>query len=141
MLKSDFSTYPFPQEALRKSLNVILDGGAYLTPRVAKQILQLFTRPGIAELIQNVKDRFNDVFRQEINPTKAKARLTRMQLIVLQELAEGKSTAEIARQLQLKENTINTHIKGIYNILEVNSRTKAIRKAVEKRLIKFAVKT
>src|SRR5688572_12317666 len=140
MLKTDFSTFQLPQEALRKSLRIILEGGAYLTPRVAKQILQLFSNPGIAELIQNVKMRFNEVFKHESIIKKPPSRMTPMQLIVLQEIAEGKSTSEIARALKLTENTINTHIKAIYNILEVNSRTKAIRKAMEKRLIRFATK-
>lgn len=135
MLKSDFSSYQFPQEAIRKSLRVIMDDGAYLTPSVAKQILNLFSNQTIVELIKNVKERFNAVFKNEIGENKSN-RFTRMQLIVLREISEGKSTAEIAKELQLSQNTINTHIKAIYNTLQVNSRAMAIKKALEDRLVR-----
>ena len=58
-----------------------------------------------------------------------------MQVKVLEEIIEGKSTSEIAKSLFLSENTINTHIKGIYSILGVHSRTKAVKMAMDAKLI------
>jgi len=55
---------------------------------------------------------------------------------VEQKITDGNSTAEIARELHLSENTINSHIKAIYSVLEVHSRTKAIKKALEQRWVK-----
>lgn len=138
MLKSDFSSFRAPQESMRKSLQVIMDGGAYLTPSVAKQILNLFTNNRIIEMLGNVKARFNDLFKNEASHKLKSAGLTRMQLTVLQEITDGKSTSEIAKELNLSENTINTHIKGIYSELEVHSRSRAIKKAIEKRLVRFS---
>ena len=137
MLKSDFSSYQAPEEAIRKCINIVLDGGAYLTPSIAKKILILFTRPTAGNLIEQVRAKFNSLFTKEQTTQNTTAHLTPMQLKVIQEIADGKSTAEIAQALNLSENTINTHIKAVYNILGVNSRTKAIRKAMEKKLIKF----
>lgn len=138
MLKTDFSSFRLPQELIRKSLQMIMDGGAYLTPSVAKQILGLFTNARIPDMIQHVKDRFNALFKNETDNNNVASRLTRMQKIVLQALAEGKTTFEIAEDLSLSENTINTHIKAIYSLLEVHSRAKAIKKAIENRWVRYS---
>ena len=139
MLKSDFSAATMPHEVLRKSLRVLLEGGAYLTPAIARKILRLFTEEGIADKINRVKTRFKNLIIQLTNPKKMeiKYKLTKMQLIVLEKIVEGNTTAEIAEILHISENTVNTHIKSIYHVLEVHSRAKAIRKAVEERLVKY----
>ena len=66
-----------------------------------------------------------------------KYKLTKTQLLVLEKIVAGDSTAEIAKGMNVTENTVNSHIKAIYTVLEVHSRTKAIRKAVEECLVKF----
>ncbi len=133
MLKTDFSSHQLPHEAMRKSLKIILDGGAYLTPSVAKRILNLFSDVSIAEKINKVKDRFQSIFNRETKNTNTTSGLTRMQTVVLQKIIDGNSTSEIARELHLTENTINSHIKAIYGALEVHSRTKAVKKAIEEK--------
>ena len=35
------------------------------------------------------------------------------------------------------ENTINHHIKGIYRELEVHTRSHAVRKAIEEKIVKL----
>jgi DNA-binding NarL/FixJ family response regulator len=60
---------------------------------------------------------------------KAKDRLPSLssrELEVLNVLATGKSTKEIARQLYLSEPTIKTHLANIYRKLEVNNRISAV---------------
>lgn len=137
MLKTDFSSYLEPHEAIQKSLNTILDGGAYLTPSVAKKILELFQHPTISDRIANIKARFSGLLGNKTSSNMRSYNLTRRQKIVLQKITEGKSTSEIARELQLSENTVNTHIKAIYSVLAVHSRVKAIKKAIENKLVKF----
>ena len=137
MLKSDLSSYRAPHEAMRKCLQTIFDGGAYLTPAIAKQILDLFSNHTIADMIQNVKSRFNSILKQQSK--NKRSGLTRMQTAVLQKIVEGKSTSEIAQELFLSENTINTHIKNIYSALEVHSRASAVKKAIEQKLIKYSM--
>jgi len=48
---------------------------------------------------------------------------------VIGELAEGLSNKEIARALDLSENTVKFHLKNIYSKLEVSERTAAIARA------------
>src|SRR6187399_1689494 len=136
MLKTDFSSQQLPHEAMKKSLRMIFDGGAYLTPSVAKQILNLFSDRSIGEKMNKVKERFQAIFKNESKSSKASSGLTRMQMTVLQEITNGKTTAEIARDLQLSENTINSHIKAIYSELEVHSRSKVIKKAMEEKWVR-----
>ena len=60
---------------------------------------------------------------------KAKERLpilSTRELEVLNILAIGKSTKEIAKQLYLSEPTIKTHLASIYRKLEVNNRISAV---------------
>ena len=60
---------------------------------------------------------------------KAKDRLPSLssrELEVLNVLATGKSTKEIARQMYLSEPTIKTHLASIYRKLEVNNRISAV---------------
>ena len=135
MLKTDFSNQHLPHEAMRKSLRIIFDGGAYLTPSVAKRIINLFADRTIAEKINKVRERFQAIFKNESKHQKSSSGLTRMQSIVLQKITDGNTTAEIARDLDLSENTINSHIKAIYSILEVHSRSKAIKKALEEKWV------
>jgi two-component system response regulator DevR len=60
---------------------------------------------------------------------KAKERLPGLssrELQVLNALATGKSSKEIARELYLSEATVKTHLSNVYRKLEVNNRVSAI---------------
>jgi DNA-binding CsgD family transcriptional regulator len=61
--------------------------------------------------------------------------LTPRECEILQLLASGKSTKEIARQLEISPNTAKTHLAKVYQKLEVQRRTQAIHKARELALI------
>jgi DNA-binding NarL/FixJ family response regulator len=137
MLKSEFSTRDIPHEAMRKSLRVIFEGGAYLTPAIAKKILSLFSDESLMEKIVKVKERFKNILsaRSTGKETKSDYKLTKTQLIVLEKIVQGKSTEEIAGEMTVTENTVNTHIKAIFRELEVHSRAKAIRKAIEEKIV------
>lgn len=54
---------------------------------------------------------------------------------MLRELAQGKSTREIARALVLSEETIKTHLTRIYQKLGVNDRVQAVALALRRGLI------
>ena len=55
--------------------------------------------------------------------------LTRQQLAILAMLQEGHGNKEIARQLFVSVNTIKTHLRLLYEKLEVSNRTACIDKA------------
>ena len=61
--------------------------------------------------------------------------LTPRECEILGLLASGRSTKEIARQLDISPNTAKTHLARIYEKLEVQRRTQAIHKARELALI------
>lgn len=57
------------------------------------------------------------------------------ELDVLGLLDEGLSNRAMAARLYVSENTVKTHLKHLYDKLEVSSRTQAVRKARELRFI------
>jgi len=55
--------------------------------------------------------------------------ITPRELEILQLIADGLSTREMAERLFVSENTVKTHCKRLFDKLEVNRRTKAIQVA------------
>jgi len=65
----------------------------------------------------------------------AKPSLTKRELAVLQEIAEGRSNKDIARRLSITEGTAKTHVKSILTKLDAISRTEAVAVAHKRGLI------
>lgn len=63
--------------------------------------------------------------------------LSRRELEVLQLLAEGRTTAEVADELALSVNTVRNHVTRILAKLEVRSRLEAVNVALRRGLIRF----
>ena len=55
--------------------------------------------------------------------------LTPRELEILDQIAAGKSTREIAQALFVSENTVKTHVSRVYDKLGVNRRTQAVQEA------------
>jgi DNA-binding NarL/FixJ family response regulator len=62
--------------------------------------------------------------------------LSKRETEILEQIAEGKSRSQVARELFIDLETVRTHIKKIYMKLDVNSRADAIRLAKQNKLIK-----
>jgi DNA-binding NarL/FixJ family response regulator len=56
--------------------------------------------------------------------------------VVLQELASGKTTREIAGTLVVSEETVKTHLAHIYQKLGVNDRVQAVALALRRGLVR-----
>ncbi|MDX1978329.1 MAG: response regulator transcription factor [Pseudanabaenaceae cyanobacterium bins.68] len=82
------------------------EGGIYLDPQVAKQVIQQL-KPSNSYLEQHPANQ---------------AKLSQRELEVLRLMVEGYSNPEIAAQLYLSPNTIKTHVRGIMNKLAVDDR-------------------
>ena len=67
--------------------------------------------------------------------TSNKPRLTRRQLEVLLLLAEGKTSGEIAEELNISVHTVRTHIQGILRTLGAANRLEAVSRALHERII------
>jgi len=63
--------------------------------------------------------------------------LSPRELQVLQLVSQGWTNRRIAEALSRSANTIDTQIKSIYRKLDVNSRTRAVRKAMEQGLLSW----
>jgi len=65
--------------------------------------------------------------------------LTGTELRVLRFLPTNLSRSEIARELYLSVNTVNTHVRSIYSKLDARDRSTAVERARELRLLSASV--
>ena len=87
-------------------------------------------QPGVAA---RVLDRFAQLSRQAIEPEVLSERETE----VLQLMAGGAANKEIAASLSISESTVKSHVANIFQKLDVNHRTEAVTKALQKGIIKI----
>jgi DNA-binding NarL/FixJ family response regulator len=97
-------------EDLRKALLNIAEGKGVLSPEVVPPVLGVMQRGTLESSTQLLSDR---------------------ELEVLQCLAEGLTTQQIASRLFISENTVKTHIRHILDKLEASNRTEAVGKATQ----------
>jgi DNA-binding NarL/FixJ family response regulator len=102
-----------PMEKIIESVREVHDGGAPMTPRVARSVLDMFTRTA--------------------QPHKDYGLTTREEKI-LELMTQGLIKKEIAEQLSLSYHTVDTHLRNIYTKLHVHTRTAAVSKALKERL-------
>jgi DNA-binding NarL/FixJ family response regulator len=63
--------------------------------------------------------------------------LTKTQQVVLEEIVEGKTAIQIAKAQHVSKNTIYTHIKAIYQELDVHTRSEMTRRAYEEGFVEL----
>lgn len=91
------------------------EGGAPMTPSVAKQVLKLFSQP----------------FQRSADLQA----LTAREHDVLSLLVRGYSYKMAAGELHVSIETLRYHIKNIYAKLHVNSKSEAVAKAIQNRMV------
>ena len=99
---------------LKEIIPNILRGGFYISPLIAVYILKQFQKVMV---------------KPDPSP------LTEMEHKVLIKLTEGYSVEEAGKFLGLKKSTIQFHIRGIYNALQVSNRVQMLKKANELKII------
>jgi DNA-binding NarL/FixJ family response regulator len=93
------------------SINEVQNGGAFMTPSIALQVLRFLNKPEQQdERLQRLSPRENEVLRF---------------------LSEGDSYKMIADKLQISYGTVNNHIKKIYEKLQVHSLGEAVSYALK----------
>ena len=90
-----------------ENLRTLNQGGAPLTPKIARMLLQKFQSP-------------------ETNPLSTRERE------VLLGLSQGLSYKECSQKLTLSVHTVHSHVKNIYHKLNVPSKRQAVDKAAKK---------
>jgi DNA-binding NarL/FixJ family response regulator len=94
-------------EGLVHAIREIKNGGVPMTPEVARKVIQAFRR------------------KPALPPPET---LTPREEEILHLLSEGMLSKEIAQQLAISVQTVNSHLKHIYGKLEVRTRTEAVIK-------------
>jgi len=105
-----------PPAKLLEGIIEVMEGGAPMTPTVAKQVLLLFS------------NKHRPVEHQKFD-------LTTREQEILGLLVTGLSYKMIADKCNISYPTVNTHITHIYEKLHVSSGTEAVAKAIEHRIV------
>lgn len=104
------------REDLTAAIRAVAAGGGFLHPSV--------TRP------------FFKAFGEMAESAQPQVRLTERERDVLEQLATGKSTKEIAKVLFVGEETVKTHLSSVYQKLGVSDRVQAVAAALRRGLVK-----
>src|SRR5215467_6845117 len=100
---------------LVESIKEAAQGGAPMSPEVARRVIRLF--------------------REIRPPERAEHNLTPHEVRILKLLSEGHNYKTAASKLGVASTTINFHLQNIYQKLQVHSKTEAVAKALRQRLI------
>lgn len=105
-----------PPHELIRGIVEVTEGGAPMTPSVAKQVLRLFNHG----LKQNNSKVFN---------------LTEREQEILTLLVKGLSYKMIADKCSISITTVNTHVRHIYEKLQVHSVAAAVATAIDQKIV------
>ncbi len=104
-----------PPAKLLEAIREAHEGGAPMSPEIARKVVKLFQRTGPPE-------KFDD-------------QLTPQELRLLKLLVQGYSYQRAADQLNISLNTVRDYIRETYRKLHVHSKSEAVSKALRNRLI------
>jgi len=102
-------------EAITQAIEDVVQGGAPMTPRVAKRVLEVF-----AKMAPQPKKDYRLSDREH-------------EILVL--MARGLMKKQIAGQLGISYHTVSNHLRGIYDKLQVHTHSGAVAKALRERLL------
>ena len=104
-----------PPARLLESLTEAVNGGAPMSPEVARRVVRLF--------------------RDFHPPEHAEYRLTPQEMQLLKLLVDGHHYKTAAHELGISPSTVSFHLKNIYAKLQVHSKTEAVAKALREHLV------
>jgi DNA-binding NarL/FixJ family response regulator len=110
-----YLTKKTPPARLLESIREAGNGGAPMSPEIARRVVSLF--------------------REIRPPERADYHLTPHELRLLKLLVEGHNYKTAAAELGVSFNTVCFHIKQIYEKMQVHSKSEAVVKALRNRLI------
>lgn len=107
-----------PKSDVVSAVRQAADGGAPMGAEVAERVLTLFAR-----------------LAKKQRPQTADYGLSPRETEVLEQMAEGLVTKQIAAALDVSVHTVTNHIRSIYAKLHVNTNTGAVAKAIREGLV------
>lgn len=99
-----------PPARLLDAIREVYNGGAPMSAKIARMVIHSFRRP-------------------------VETPLTERETEILSQLCQGKSYKMIAAALFISQGTVHSHLKHIYKKLQVNSKSEAVAKALQDRLV------
>jgi DNA-binding NarL/FixJ family response regulator len=90
-----------PLAKIVEALVIVSEGGSYMSPSIARKVAGYFTSQ---------------------KEDKKKANLTNRQKEIVEHMVEGKTYREVADLCYISMNTVRSHIKNIYEVLQVNNK-------------------
>jgi len=105
-------------DSLIRHIEEVYQGGAPMTPVIARKVLNQFAKI------------------QPVNSTSEDYNLSKREIEVLQLLVQGKSYKMIAGELYITYETVHSHVRRIYQKLQVNSIGEAVSKTITQKILK-----
>lgn len=102
-------------ERLEGAITEVLGGGAPMSPAIARMVVE-----NMHQRNKETENRYNLTLREKE---------------ILESLSRGNSYKLIAAELAISIDTVRTHIKRIYEKLQVHSQTEAISKAINEKIV------
>ena len=99
---------------LVQAVREALAGGGPMNARIARRVLEMFAR---------------------LAPPRGDYGLSPREKEILEATVQGRTKKEIAALLDLSFHTVDSHLRHIYQKLEVNTRTGAVAKALREKLV------
>jgi DNA-binding NarL/FixJ family response regulator len=121
-----------PIGSIARALKSAERGGAPMSPRIARRVVQHFHTDPLAS------SDFNPSF-SDSGMSPASFSLTPREIQVLEVLSVGGSYREVAAHLQITLGTVQSHVKKVYEKLGATSKAEAVRIALESRLVRMRV--
>lgn len=97
-----------PPEKVIEAIAEVKNGGSPISSQIARKVIEAFAK----------REKTNEYFQE----------LSRREQEILAELSKGYRYKEIADKLYVSLETVRTHIRNIYEKLQVNSRVEALKK-------------
>jgi DNA-binding NarL/FixJ family response regulator len=102
-------------EELRRSINLVAEGKSVLSPEVTHRVFKAISSSRGIPL---------------------EVALSKREMDVLHCLAQGMTSAQIASELFISENTVKTHVRHILEKLEASNRAEAVSRAIQMGIIR-----
>jgi len=100
-----------PLKKIQEAVEIVNNGGSFMSPSIARKIVNHFAPKRIKSDL-----------------------LTSRQRDIVAGIVDGKSYKMIAEDLFVSLDTVRSHIKNIYKILEINSKAELIKKSYDNEL-------
>jgi DNA-binding NarL/FixJ family response regulator len=92
----------------------VANGGAAVTPSLLRRLVRRLRASGSMDALM---DSERNVEREI---------LSEREKVVLRMLAKGMTSSQVASQLAIGEQTVNSHVRSIYRKLKVHTRAQAV---------------